>query len=77
MGDVLTLPEIEARYPDEWVLLAEPVWDGDIDLKTGVVVFHSADREAVWEADRRLGLWSSAVLFMSDKLPPGIGGYLL
>ena len=40
MGEVLTLPEIEARH-------------------------------------RELGLWSAAILFMSDGLPDGIDGYLL
>ena len=77
MGEVLTFPEIEQRYKDEWVLIAEPEWDGDIDLRSGVVVFHSPDREAVWERDRELGLKSFALLFMGDALPDGPDGYLL
>ena len=77
MGELLSLEAIEHRFPDQWVLLADPVWDGDIDLVAGRVVFHSDDREAVWERDRELGMKEFAVLYMGSALPRDQDGFLL
>jgi hypothetical protein len=53
MGDeYLTWAQIEAKYPNEWVLIDRPryrrKWE---DLLGGHVVWHAADRD---EFDRRL-----------------------
>ena len=51
-GPYLTIAEIEAKYPNEWVLLAEPAKRlNSLQVTGGCVLTHSADRE---EFDRRL-----------------------
>ena len=50
MSDVLTMAEIEAKYDGEWVLIADPEVDENLDVKKGTVIFHSRDRD---EFDRK------------------------
>ncbi|MCI0703470.1 MAG: hypothetical protein L0241_20515 [Planctomycetia bacterium] len=48
----LTIAEIEAKYPNEWVLLDKPVKKHkSLQVAGGRVLTHSADRE---EFDRQL-----------------------
>lgn len=51
MDEVLTLAEIEARYPDEWILVEDPELDEQLEVVRGKVVAHSPDRE---EFDREI-----------------------
>jgi len=60
----MTWDEIRARYPDEWVCLAEIGWanDTDFDFSTARVVGHGKSRrepldqaEALWEHYREIG----------------------
>ena len=40
----LTMAEIKAKYPNEWVFLDKPTTNrGSLDLTGGRVVYHSAD----------------------------------
>jgi uncharacterized pyridoxal phosphate-containing UPF0001 family protein len=48
---MLTIEEIEARFPSEWVLIGDPQTDEYQRLLAGTVLFHSLDRE---EVDRKL-----------------------
>ena len=50
MNDVLTFDEMKERFPQEWVLIEDPVSDEHSRLKGGRVLFHSKDRD---EADRK------------------------
>ena len=52
--ETLTMPQIKAQYPDEWVLvgnpdLSNPHMTGSIKkrLITGVVLYHSKDKRAI------------------------------
>ena len=49
--DVLTMAEIEARYPREWALIIDPQTDEFEQVIAGAVACHSPDRG---EIDRRL-----------------------
>ena len=51
MIDVLTIDEIEARFPSEWVLIGDPQTDEYQRLLAGIVLFHSPARDDV---DRKL-----------------------
>ena len=51
MPDILTIEEIEACFPSEWVLIGDPQTDEYQRLLAGTVLFHSLDRE---EVDRKL-----------------------
>jgi hypothetical protein len=47
MDEMLTLPEIEARFPSEWVLLADPEKDKGHRVCSGRLLYHSKDRAEV------------------------------
>jgi hypothetical protein len=51
MGEILSLAEIESRFPSEWVLIGDPQTDADQRLMAGRVLYHSPDRDDV---DRKL-----------------------
>jgi hypothetical protein len=51
VGDVLTIEEIEARFPSQWVLIGDPRTDENQRLLSGTVLSHSPDRD---EVDRKL-----------------------
>jgi hypothetical protein len=50
MDGILSLEEIESRYPSEWVLIDEPQIGEMSHLLGGRVVFHSSSRD---EVDRK------------------------
>ena len=43
---VLTIAEIKAQYPDEWVLVGNPIIK-DTKLLNGIVLYHSKDKKEV------------------------------
>jgi hypothetical protein len=51
MSEMLTLTEIESRFPSEWVLIGDPQTDPNEQLLGGRVLVHSRDRD---EVDRKL-----------------------
>lgn len=48
MGELMTLAEIEDRFPDEWLLIDRPEMDEHDRLARGRVVFHGPDRDEVY-----------------------------
>jgi len=51
----LTIAEIEARYPTEWVLLDDLVVDEFKGVQAGRVIFHSKNRDDVYN---KMGTYS-------------------
>jgi hypothetical protein len=49
MDGILTIDEIKARYAPDWVLIGEPQTDEFQRLSAGKVLFHSPDREEVYQ----------------------------
>jgi len=48
MGKVLSIGDIRRLYPNEWVLIGNPVMDDTkIDVVSGIPVFHSKDKKEV------------------------------
>ncbi|HEY1377723.1 MAG TPA: hypothetical protein VGF55_13065 [Gemmataceae bacterium] len=47
MDQYLTIEEIRAKYPDEWVLISQPRTDQYHKVLGGTVVAHSPDRDEV------------------------------
>ncbi len=44
----INITDIETRYPNEWVLVGNPVMDeSKIDVLSGIPVFHSKDKKEV------------------------------
>jgi hypothetical protein len=48
MGEVLTMKEIEARFPSEWVLLTDPETNQNQEVVSGRLVCHSKDRDEIY-----------------------------
>lgn len=61
MNEVLTRAEMEARFDGEWVMIAEPETDGNLEVLRGRVVSHGPDPEAVYQAviDQHIPRWAS------------------
>jgi hypothetical protein len=64
VDEVLTLKEIEERYAPDWVLIAEPEVDENLEVLRGKVVFHSPVRGEVWEKAHELKLDGIAVRYL-------------
>jgi len=48
MGQQLSINEIKEHYPDEWVLIGNPVMDDSkIDVLSGIPIYHSKDKKEV------------------------------
>lgn len=45
MSEVLTLKEIEERYPDQWILIGDPETDESLEVLSGTVLYHGESRE--------------------------------
>ena len=66
MDEILTLAEIEDRYPSEWVLVADPELDDELRVVRGKVVCHSKDRDEVYQKDIELRLSDAAYLYTGE-----------
>lgn len=49
MDEILTMDEIKARYAPDWVLIGEPRTDEFYRVQAGKVLFHSPDRDEVYQ----------------------------
>ena len=48
MDKVLNLSEIQVRFPNEWVLLGNPIFDdSNLLVLSGIPIFHSEDKKEV------------------------------
>jgi hypothetical protein len=79
MDEIMTLPEIEARYPGEWILVADPELDEHLRVVRGKVVAHTRDRDEFDSQTLTLRPKSSAHLYtgtipedMEFILSPGL-----
>lgn len=64
MNEVLTMEEIKARYPSEWVLIADPEVDEYLRVKRGKVAWHSKDRDEIDKKALELRLKHAAFLYL-------------
>jgi hypothetical protein len=48
MSQLLNISDIKKLYPDEWVLLGNPIMnDSKIDVISGIPIYHSKDKKEV------------------------------
>ena len=48
MAPLLNISDIKKLYPDEWVLIGNPVMDSsNIDVLSGIPILHSKDKKEV------------------------------
>ena len=72
MAEFMTRAEIEAQFPDEWILVADPETGPDLRVRAGVVVAHSKDRADVDRQSLETGARRIAIWFNGDPIPPGM-----
>ena len=49
MGKILSIAQIRARYKSEFVLVEDPELDRDLEVIRGKVVWHSKNRDEVYQ----------------------------
>jgi hypothetical protein len=70
MHEVMTLAEINSRFPSEWVLVADPEVNQHLEVVRGRVVIHSKDRDEVDRKAIALRLKHAAYLY-TGTMPEG------
>jgi hypothetical protein len=68
MEQEMTLAEIESQFDSEWVLVAEPETNEQLEVVKGRVLHHSKDREEVYRKAVSLRPKRSAILY-TGKIP--------
>jgi hypothetical protein len=48
MNELMTMEEIETRFPEEWILIDRPEKNEHDQVTRGRVVFHGPDRDEVY-----------------------------
>jgi hypothetical protein len=67
-NEILTIKEIEDRYPSEWILVGDPVTNDALEVLSGTVLWHSPDRDEVYRKAIELRPKRSA--FLNTKVIP-------
>ena len=65
----LTMAEIEAKYPNEWVLVDKLKKGRDDMAVGGTVVAHGTEREAVYRAAGALPVPRDVALYHTGPIP--------
>jgi hypothetical protein len=70
MNEVLSRAEVEARFPNEWVLMVDPDpgWDSNF---RGLVVAHSTNPDELAEKSKAYRPREIAIFFAGPPFPPG------
>lgn len=70
VNEVLTIEEIEARYPFEWILIVDPVTSDEKGVESGRVVFHSPDRDEMYRKAKEVQA-SRVAFHYTGRIPKG------
>lgn len=62
--NLVNIPEMKKKYNNEWVLIADPVYDKANKIKKGRVIFHSEDRERIDKAMLEAGENNIAIKYL-------------
>jgi hypothetical protein len=68
MAEELSIAEIESRYPNEWILVEDPITNEALEVQSGKVLWHSADRDEVYHKAVELRPKRSAIL-CTQRIP--------
>jgi len=72
MPTTMTKAEIDAQFPDEWILVADPDSGPDHRVRSGVLVAHSKDRDEVDRIALKVPARRFAFWFSGDLIPAGM-----
>jgi len=70
MREYLSFFEIQRQFDSEWVLVEDPQTDEALNVKNGVVLCHSKDRDEIYRKAREIKPRHSAILY-TGILPEG------
>jgi len=76
MEKVLPITEIEAQFKGEWVLVEDPQTNQSFEVQSGIVRYHSKDRDEVYREAVKLRPRRFAMLYLGS-LPKGTAIVLL
>ncbi|MEM1294834.1 MAG: hypothetical protein AAGH89_05670 [Verrucomicrobiota bacterium] len=62
----MSMEEIEAQFDSEWVLIADPKTDDQLNVVRGRVRYHSKDRSSVDQAAIRMRSKRDAILYIGE-----------
>ncbi|HEX3150207.1 MAG TPA: hypothetical protein VHR66_19170 [Gemmataceae bacterium] len=71
MSEVMTRSEIEAQFPDEWILVIDPETGPDLRVRSGVLAAHSKSRDEVYRIAIAIKPSRSAVWYNGNPVPVG------
>ena len=63
MDELLTIDEMWARFPSEWLLVEDPETTASLAVRRGRVIWHSPDRDEVYRKAGELRPRHSAILY--------------
>jgi hypothetical protein len=63
MNEVLTIEEIRLRFDAEWILVEDSELTDELEVVGGKVLYHSADRDEVYQKGVELRPMHSAYLY--------------
>lgn len=69
MNEVMTMSEINARFPSEWVLLSDPQTNENSEVLSGTVVYHSVNEEEVHRTAMGLPVPRRIAVFYTGPIP--------
>jgi hypothetical protein len=71
MSELMTVAEMEAAYPDEWLLILEPETNEVQQLLRGWVAFHSKDRDEMYRKAIELPAPKRFATLYTGTIPEG------
>jgi hypothetical protein len=71
----MKIEEIEASFPDEWILVIDPDTGPDLKVRSGIVAAHSKDRDEVYRTGIALKPKRAAVWYNGE--PPADAVFVL
>ena len=63
MGKVMSVKEIEAEFPNQWVILNNPEVSESLEVLGGEILCHGPDRDEVFRQAIELRPSSTAILY--------------
>jgi len=72
MDEILTWAEIQERFPDEWVAIADPEVTAELDILAGRVVYHGKSSNAAYAKLGQCHPRVGAVEFIGEMSAQGV-----
>jgi hypothetical protein len=63
MNEVMTLEDMKTHFDSEWVLVEDPEVDENLEVIRGKVLWHSKNRDEVYDKDLELRPKSAAYVY--------------